>query len=129
MYSNENIDILSRYLISKSFNVCRLLATFKAFDIMVLPSSIDQFLSTSLLIDDYIYCLYALGWSIVFSIFRTFIYVCLICSLLQLQDLNNFSDEKLESRLYVGNLDLRITEYVNASLPDSFPNLILHYRV
>ncbi|KAK6121878.1 hypothetical protein DH2020_044393 [Rehmannia glutinosa] len=28
----------------------------------------------------------------------------------QWQDRNNFNDEKLESRLYIGNLDLRITE-------------------
>lgn len=31
-----------------------------------------------------------------------------------MQDSNGFVDEKCENRLYIGNLDLRITEYANA---------------
>ncbi|KAL3652405.1 hypothetical protein CASFOL_002086 [Castilleja foliolosa] len=39
-------------------------------------------------------------------------------------DLNNFSDEKSESRLYVGNLDLRITEATLIKMFSSFGKII-----
>ncbi|KAL6500908.1 hypothetical protein OROHE_025105 [Orobanche hederae] len=39
-------------------------------------------------------------------------------------DLNNFNDEKLESRLYVGNLDLRITEAALIKMFSPFGKII-----
>ncbi|GFP91355.1 probable RNA-binding protein 18 [Phtheirospermum japonicum] len=41
-----------------------------------------------------------------------------------ISDLNNFNDEKSESRLYVGNLDLRITEAALIKMFSSFGKII-----
>lgn len=40
------------------------------------------------------------------------------------QDSNNFNDEKLECRLYVGNLDLRITEAALIKMFSPFGKII-----